>query len=218
MAVIRCPNCGKPNPDFLEVCQYCDAQLHPAGAAPAAPPGASGSADDTLIRKPPAVPAASAPPTPPAEDTTPASEPQDWMSRLRGLRSGETAPQAAADEPDWMWTGQAADASIGPPPDTEHGEAQAPTHEDASGELPEWLRDLDQPVDLAPKAVASAAPAQPPAEAAAQPPVAASSPAPAAPAPAPEPSPFEPTASDATIPPRPRRRSSPTPTPTCPIG
>src|SRR5579859_2183898 len=175
MAVIRCPNCGKPNPDFLEVCQYCDAQLHPAGAAPAAPPaapaGASGPADETLIRKPPAVPAASAPPTPPAEDTTPASEPQDWMSRLRGLRSAEAAPQAA-DEPDWMWTGQAADASIGPPPDTEHGEAQAPTHDSASGELPEWLRDLDQPIDLAPKAAASGPTAQPPAEVPAQPPAA----------------------------------------------
>jgi len=35
MAVIRCPACGKPNPDFLEVCQYCDAPLQ-AGAAPSA--------------------------------------------------------------------------------------------------------------------------------------------------------------------------------------
>ena len=42
MAAIRCQACGKPNPDFLEVCQYCEARLKPleTGAAPdaAAPP------------------------------------------------------------------------------------------------------------------------------------------------------------------------------------
>jgi hypothetical protein len=35
MAIIRCQACGKPNPDFLEVCQYCDARLKPLEAAPA---------------------------------------------------------------------------------------------------------------------------------------------------------------------------------------
>ncbi len=29
MAVIRCPNCGKENPDFLDVCQFCQAPLSP---------------------------------------------------------------------------------------------------------------------------------------------------------------------------------------------
>ena len=40
MAVIRCQACGKPNPDFLDVCQYCDARLKPleAGPAPEAAP------------------------------------------------------------------------------------------------------------------------------------------------------------------------------------
>ena len=29
MAEIRCPMCGKPNPDELDVCQYCEARLKP---------------------------------------------------------------------------------------------------------------------------------------------------------------------------------------------
>lgn len=42
MAVIRCQACGKPNPDFLEACQYCEAPLKPAPSA----------ADETLARAP----------------------------------------------------------------------------------------------------------------------------------------------------------------------
>ena len=55
MAVIRCPNCGKPNPEFLELCQYCDTPL-PAGDAPGggtpAEAARPGNNDDTLIRLP----------------------------------------------------------------------------------------------------------------------------------------------------------------------
>ena len=29
MAEIRCPMCGKPNPDDLAVCQFCQARLKP---------------------------------------------------------------------------------------------------------------------------------------------------------------------------------------------
>ncbi|NOY97835.1 MAG: hypothetical protein GXP40_01350 [Chloroflexi bacterium] len=32
MAVIRCPVCGKPNPDDLELCQHCDSSLKPTTA------------------------------------------------------------------------------------------------------------------------------------------------------------------------------------------
>lgn len=49
MAIMRCPACGKPNPDFLDVCQYCEAPLHPAATgSPAATPKAAAS-DETLI-------------------------------------------------------------------------------------------------------------------------------------------------------------------------
>ena len=29
MAEIRCPMCGKPNPENLDICQYCQARLKP---------------------------------------------------------------------------------------------------------------------------------------------------------------------------------------------
>src|ERR1041384_1698579 len=45
MAVIRCPACHKPNPDFLEICQYCDAPLR--GEAPSAAPQ-SATEQDTI--------------------------------------------------------------------------------------------------------------------------------------------------------------------------
>src|SRR5258708_39766129 len=99
MAVIRCPNCGKPNPDFLEVCQYCDARLHTADGAPV-DSRAPSSADDTLVGPP----APRAPEPEPAEDD---AQPLGWMDRLRKMQAGEEVPAARtpADEPDWMWTG-----------------------------------------------------------------------------------------------------------------
>lgn len=42
MAVIRCPACGKPNPDFVVECQYCDTPLKKD----------AGAADQTLISQP----------------------------------------------------------------------------------------------------------------------------------------------------------------------
>jgi hypothetical protein len=33
MAEIRCPMCGKPNPDNLDVCQFCEARLKPLTAS-----------------------------------------------------------------------------------------------------------------------------------------------------------------------------------------
>lgn len=224
MAVMRCPNCGKPNPDFLEVCQYCDARLHPE--APGAP-GAPSSAEDTLIR-PPAPPASE-----PEPDAARDAEPLDWMSRLRRMQSGEAPPAARtqADEPDWMWTGAPSED-----PKTKSATPTPPAAQDSSVELPDWLRDLDKPIDLAPdkplttekpQAPAASAPASlaaptspatPPAAPSApitnyhlpitapQPAKPRTPPAPPTP-PAPvEPSPFEPAASDETIPPRSRRK------------
>src|SRR6266849_5409180 len=106
MAVVRCPNCAKPNPDFLEVCQYCEAPLHGGTAGvnatpQAAQPGA-GSADDTLVPAPrqgtaPEVPAAMGQA---AESQTPAAEPESeseplgWLERLRAKHAGESEPAA----------------------------------------------------------------------------------------------------------------------------
>src|SRR5690349_7872200 len=56
MAIIRCPSCGKPNPDFLDVCQYCETPLAGGGqpGAPAGQPAASAPApraapDETIV-------------------------------------------------------------------------------------------------------------------------------------------------------------------------
>jgi hypothetical protein len=39
MAELRCPMCGRPNPDDLEACQFCDARLKPlTGTPPVDPP------------------------------------------------------------------------------------------------------------------------------------------------------------------------------------
>ncbi len=189
MAVIRCPNCGKPNPDFIEVCQYCDTKLPRAGAAPGTPPPPA--ADETLIR----------PPAPPAAGGT---QSLGWMDRLIKMQSGETPPaaKAQADEPDWMWAGAARDDLKTPSP-----APTPPAAADTSADLPEWLRDLDQSLDAAPQKPAPAPPAAitnsqnlPPTPARGLPIAAPQAPQP------PEPSPFEPTASDVTIPPRPRRK------------
>ena len=214
MAVIRCPNCGKPNPDFLEVCQYCDAKLHTADGAPA-DSRAPSSADDTLIRPP-----APRAPTPEPEPEADATPPSDWMDRLRQMQSGEAAPPAAhtpADEPDWMWTGTLREPA-------EHKPASAaptpPAADSSAADLPEWLRDLDEPLDLSAAAPKSAGPFDstdrgrllqlpithyplhlpPPASPVTHYPLPITSAVP------PEPSPFEPTASDVTIPPRSRRK------------
>ncbi len=51
MAVIRCPACGKPNPDIVEICQYCDARLKPVSAAPS-PEAAAPAEQSGVIRCP----------------------------------------------------------------------------------------------------------------------------------------------------------------------
>ncbi len=209
MAIIRCPSCGKPNPDFLDVCQFCDLPLHPdAPAKPAAPRPA---ADETLIgggtqtvrcqacgranpshlevcqycqaRLKPMVAGGPAATTPAADDTqapagnlmnrlrsmgasaplTPADEPEpepeepvepspaNWMSRLRGMTDDAPAPTgldtaAASNEPDWMWTGGAAEAET--PAAAEEPAAYAPPPTEVtpgSEELPDWLRDPNAP-------------------------------------------------------------------------
>lgn len=52
MAVIRCQSCGKPNPDFLEVCQYCDARLKPLEGGPAPEPAAPPAEQPGMVRCP----------------------------------------------------------------------------------------------------------------------------------------------------------------------
>ncbi len=123
MAIIRCQACGKPNPDFLENCQYCEARLTPVLAA---------AADETLIRPPANTvrcqacgrsnpdhlencqycearlkPLLAGPP--PAVAQTPAAPPADLLARLRSTQTFEAAslepegePPETADAAAWM--------------------------------------------------------------------------------------------------------------------
>src|SRR5262245_36742206 len=91
MPVIRCQACGKPNPDFLDVCQYCEARLKPMGDL--GPIGSPGAADETLIARPA---------TPPPASDAPAGS---MMDRLRSMEAGKAAAPAEPepefdDEPD----------------------------------------------------------------------------------------------------------------------
>lgn len=84
MADLRCPMCGKPNPQELDACRYCGARLKPMeagkGGPPAAPAAAGGRTD------------------------------ADWMSDLRGdmmrnrPKTSMLPPEPAAPAPsdDWL--------------------------------------------------------------------------------------------------------------------
>ena len=156
MAVIRCPNCGKPNPEFLEACQYCDAPLKggqpveaagptpvaPAGDPPHAPQRPVGGDDDALIRPPVWDTPADAATAPTADENLP-----DWMLKMRQRQESELPP-----EPDWMWTGAANAPSepATPPP------APPPIEPDVTDttDLPPWLASLSGEPTPAPEASA----------------------------------------------------------------
>ena len=163
MAVIRCPACGKPNPDFLDICQYCDTPLHepaapaagaaaPAASQPAAPEG--GEPEQELLAR-----LRSASTTPEEEaEAQPISEIPDWLSRLGGLEGG---PEATPAQPGAETSESASKVaswldslrSEEPKEKAEsrdwywtgtQGEAEPSAAKEAApaptGELPDWLR------------------------------------------------------------------------------
>jgi hypothetical protein len=157
MAVIRCPHCGKPNPDFLDVCQYCDQPLQAGGGVTTSLPEGSGEAGKPGIIRCPHCgkpnpefletcqfceqPLHGIAATPPGE---PAEELPDW---LRALQSPEDA--AEAERPgakpevnnDWYWGGQSAVPQEPLPPVGE----PAP-----EADIPDWLKSMQ--VEAAPPA------------------------------------------------------------------
>ncbi|MBL8056398.1 MAG: zinc ribbon domain-containing protein [Anaerolineales bacterium] len=165
MAVIRCPSCGKPNPEFLDLCQYCDQPLKDAVAGQ---PPAEGTIRKSLIIRCPncdkpnpdfletcqfcATPlkggAPVAAPTPeapaPAGESAEAELP-DWLQALRGeavASEGTFVPPASEATHDWEWTG-----------DT--GAAASP-----ADDIPDWLKSLQaDTTEAAPPPATPAAPA-----------------------------------------------------------
>jgi hypothetical protein len=156
--VIRCQACGKPNPAFMDTCQYCEARLKPL-TGPLTPPPEELRA--------PVPPEALAAPEPSAAAQT---EP-DWMWTGAGATTQPEphAPAPSQPEPDWMWAGAAA---------TEEPQAAAPTEEvpdwlsslrgaeaaapAPADEIPDWLREPQSPetAQPEPQAFMPAAPAE----------------------------------------------------------
>ncbi|MBL8094916.1 MAG: hypothetical protein JNL73_12180 [Anaerolineales bacterium] len=154
MAVVRCPQCNKPNPDFLDLCQYCDTPLRAGPAQPAAqsatpPPETNPAAASWDAVDPEAAPAAETPDANvdadlpewvtalASDDAAPAAEPTalpDWFSSLRT----EDEPVAASQpqpfaEPDEPVSGQALPAWFDNP------EAQDAPVDAPQPALPDWL-------------------------------------------------------------------------------
>jgi len=125
MAEIRCPMCGKPNPDDLEVCQFCEARLKP------------------LVAPTPEDPTPSEPePTP--ETHQPDSDLPDWLRSIRHeedvadedeLEEGPQEDDFDAEAVDWLERIQEEDAPAleGEMPSEEEEEPFVPPERDEEG-------------------------------------------------------------------------------------
>lgn len=80
MADVRCPMCGKFNPDILDYCQFCQARLKPISDKPAEDSGERGEA------APPEIAGAELP---------------DWLQSLRG-KTTESLPEEPGETPPWL--------------------------------------------------------------------------------------------------------------------
>jgi len=187
MAVLRCANCGKPNPDFLDICQFCDQPLRGEGAPAAAEsaPAEPVEAIPDWLRGEAAAEPEAAPPQRQEQDwmwkgtggeaEQPAASAEDVPDWLRAMQGESPAP--AADEPssaaipDWLSGGAASDPFAAPAesaaamPDWLTGgtsaEPAAPAPSPAASDIPDWLRGMGEPSTepSAFDAPASAAPA-----------------------------------------------------------
>lgn len=154
MAEIRCPMCGKTNPENLAVCQFCEARLEPLGSAP--PPAEkqqddSSSDQDWLhqmrfesnIENSPFSETESG--TPEEEGEEFAASDQDWLQRLQALHppdqetgskplSGDEAPKVSPFDAAWEDENQRAAATSHPDDNT--------TQDLTGGQetLPDWLK------------------------------------------------------------------------------
>ena len=172
MADIRCPMCGKPNPENLDTCQFCQARLKPLIA--------SSPSDDPIIPEQPESSSElpdwldfdSDADLDKTEDDAPfEDEADDWMTRLGGASESEESSLPQADPeaeihaasrmdfnnngiPDWL---EDMDADRTTPPlgtsqessDTElpsrlsdDEEVETPEAIEESSDLPDWLSGL----------------------------------------------------------------------------
>ena len=117
MAEIKCPMCGKPNPEELDVCQFCEARLKPL--------------TDELSRSQPPIP----PGEKPTEMDTSELEPvlPQWLREVRqqARDSSEEEPEQAPVEEEAVQPEESDDLLAG---------LQSQSDEDE--EIPDWLSGL----------------------------------------------------------------------------
>lgn len=92
MADVRCPMCGKINPDDLDICQYCQARLKPLSLSMQDGEVPSGSAG-----------------TPPqsADESDNQRSLDEWLNFLRDSGEGTSSPSEFEESaPDWLEEGQ----------------------------------------------------------------------------------------------------------------
>lgn len=138
MAVLRCPHCGKPNPDFLDLCQYCEKPLQAASASSRESEGPDwlrGLQDDSAdvpdwLKKATGDLPAQPPPAEPADDVP------DWLKSLGSAGQAAASPE---DVPDWLKTstGQLASEATSP-----LGPGTAPIADEPREAVPDWLKSL----------------------------------------------------------------------------
>ncbi|MBC8332543.1 MAG: zinc ribbon domain-containing protein [Anaerolineae bacterium] len=167
MSEIRCPMCGKSNPEHSETCQYCQARLTPLmisgdEANSGLPdwfnndteeesiPAVDSDSEDWLNRLRPEDDSEE------DEDATPFEDSgDDWLGRMRAFDDEETDDETEAEEessifdgklPEWMSSDESAENT---PADTDdwlaslgNDSAKSPAPEaqpEASEELPDWM-------------------------------------------------------------------------------
>ncbi len=163
MADVRCPTCGKSNPEALEICQYCGTLLNAAGTEPLAPirpgefptdkktsdlertlPGWLRSArraeneSNTSPVPQPRVPKMPQPENPPPAQPPKKKEPASPLDLLAGLSQASDDDE---DTPDWLKSLGLETSAPAPAPSTP-----------AETESADWLSQLEEPAAPQPEA------------------------------------------------------------------
>ncbi len=165
--IIKCQACGKPNPAYLDTCQFCDARLRPLTAEPGPPDESQPVATEWLVS------------TRAAPTTEPAEALPDWLRAMEPSTAQPMAmpePEPSTDMPDWMRASAepAPPAASAPAPTSSTDDEvpdwlramQAPTPaSEASADIPDWMRASAEPAEPTPvPSGMSAEPAQPTAD------------------------------------------------------
>ena len=192
MAEIRCPMCGKPNPDHLDTCQFCQARLKPLIISDK-PEGSSASQNQSKTGSdlPDWFDFESSDFTE-GEDSSPFEEnAEDWLFRLAGDEPEESGRSGGEDEPhqaaarmdfddngipDWLEnldkdrstppmqtdSEQAFDTDFPDWLSAESGESEAEESLQPESEMPGWLSDLGQEDETTPESIFQSQESTPP--------------------------------------------------------